>query len=109
MAKVMTQGRSNFITLHFRSRTLRTVHYEIATRKLVVITAHRKTFVYSDISPDLVASWIAKPASGWTYNAHLRLALRPYLSRMSISNALLLRRIKKIVMSRPSDHGLVYT
>lgn len=91
-----------------KSRVMRALYYQRATRKLVVQTAHGKLLIYTDIDARLAAALAAHTAPGMIYEQKLRAAWRPKLANMTLANFLLLRRIRKLARTAseaaPDDH-----
>lgn len=95
MMEISSERDHDILTARFRSRALQSIHYELATKRLVVYTAHGKAVLYLDVPPDVVQGLIAHSAPGMLYETYLRRALRPKLSTFSISRLLLLRKIRR--------------
>ncbi|WFS25459.1 KTSC domain-containing protein [Rhizobium rhododendri] len=97
---------AEILTVNFKSRAVRTVHYEFASNRLVVITAHGKTRVYGSIPFELVKAFAEHPTPGVFYEKYLRAALRPQLLSNLLVKFLLLRRIKRVETTSPADVNL---
>lgn len=91
-----------------KSRVMRAVYYHRDTRKMVVQTAHGKFLIYGDIDQALADALVAHTAPGMIYEQQLRAVLKPKLEKMTLSNFMLLRRVRKIAQSAseatPDDH-----
>lgn len=91
-----------------KSRAVRAIYYERGSRKMIVQTAHGKFLVYKDIDQDLTHALATHAAPGMVYVQQLRTILRPKLAKMTLSNFMLLRRVRKIARTvsetAPDDH-----
>jgi hypothetical protein len=100
---------SDISVFWLKSRVMRALYYERSSRKMVVQTAHGKFLVYGDIDQDLTDALASHTAPGMVYDSQLRAALKPKLEKLSLSNFMLLRRIRKIAQpaleTAPDDHA----
>jgi len=97
-----------------KSRAMRAIYYERNTRKMIVQTAHGKFLIYKDIDEQLTHALAAHAAPGMVFTQQLKTVLKPKLARMTLSNFMLLRRVRKIakaasetaaLQAAPDDHA----
>jgi hypothetical protein len=81
---------------HLKSRVLRAVYYDVATRKMVVQTTHGRFLIYRDIDREIVDALASHPSPGVLFDQHLRKPMKSRRERMTLTNLLLLRRVRKI-------------
>jgi hypothetical protein len=96
----MTNARSSALEVfQLRSRVLRTVYYDGASKKMVVEMTQGKIRIYRNVAAELVSLLVNHPAPGVLYEQQLKSALKPRLCSMTMSNMLLLRQVRKISRS----------
>lgn len=81
-----------------KSRVLRTVYYDNATRKMVLELTQGKVRIYRNIEKELVRLLVNHPAPGMFYDRELKAALKPLLCSR-VSELLLVRHIRQIAKS----------
>lgn len=96
------------LVFQFRSRILRAVYYDAAIRKMIIQSAHGRFFIYRDVGRDVIDLLASHPAPGALFDKHLRKQLRAKRERMTLSNIILLRRARKILVANNLRAGQKY-